>query len=99
MKENSLFINLEYNLDKDTHKIRTNVRKDLVYDTISTFLSTQIGQGADEKKANERKIYHIKIGLDLSLDTFTVSDNTGNKGLRDGILLEIVKRKESGRKY
>ena len=93
MRENHLFIDLEYDINQDTHKIRTNIRKDLVYDTLSTFLSTQIGQGADKRKANERDIYHIRIGLDLTDDIFTISDDTGNKGLRDGILLAIIRRK------
>jgi hypothetical protein len=84
------YIELEYNIKKDTVECDSDLRSEMIPDTISTFLQTQIGAGVDKSKAEERKIYYIRISIDLSDDTFNVKSNTGNKGLRDGILMRAV---------
>jgi hypothetical protein len=57
-----------------------------------TFIQGQVGQGADSRKAKELDVYHINIKIDLSQDIFHVRDDTGNKGLRDGIIMHTIGR-------
>ena len=88
-KDYPLFINITYDPNKDKYKVRTNVKREGVEDLIDTFLRGQIGAGSDSRKAEKREVYHINMQIDLSDDSFNVSDDTGNFGLRDGILLGI----------
>ena len=90
MADYSLFIEIAYDIKKDKSKINTNVKREQVPDLLSEFLRTQMGQGADSRKAKERNVYYIKVEIDLSYDSFRVTDDTGNKSLRDGILLRVA---------
>jgi len=85
-----LFIRIAYDIDRDKAKIDTNVRSDRVNEMISEYLRTQIGGGEDRRKATERKVYHINLELELDGDVFRVSDDTGNRSLRDGILMRVA---------
>lgn len=85
-----LFIDLVYDLDKDEFDISTNIKEEKVTDLLTNFLMTQMGKGVDESKAEELEKYHIRIELDMTLDNFSVKDDCGNKGLRDGILLRYI---------
>jgi hypothetical protein len=80
------FIQIEYDLDKDRAIVSTNVKHEQVDDLLADFLRTQMGEGEDRRKAAERRVYHINLELDLDGDVFRVSDDTGNKSLRDGII-------------
>ncbi len=84
--------------DPKNFKIETNAKPECVGDLIGDFLHMQIGQGRDDSQPDvDRKIYHIDLSVDLTDDTWHTSHDTGNKGLRDGILMhvfqEIVGRK------
>ncbi|MCL5018201.1 MAG: hypothetical protein M1416_00325 [Candidatus Pacearchaeota archaeon] len=81
---------LEYDINKDKFDIKGNVKEDCRKDFVSNFLYLQMGKGIDENKAEKRDMYNIKIDLDLTEDKYTVSDNCGNKGLRDGILMRYA---------
>ncbi len=88
------YIRITYDLKKDKSFISTNIRPERVDDTLVAFLSTQAGQGEDKRKAKIRNIYKINLEIDLSDDTFRISDNTGNRGLREGIIMRTVGRWE-----
>lgn len=85
-----LFIRITYDLKKDESRIRTNIQSESVDDVLTTFLSTQIGKGEDKRKPARRQVYHINLEVDLSYDTFRVSHDTGNLGLRDGIIMQTI---------
>lgn len=85
-----LFLELEYNVGQDKFEYNSNIADEHIPNFISNFLQTQIGKGKDEREANEHEVYIIRLELDMSNDTYFVSDNTGNKSLRDGILLHVV---------
>lgn len=84
------FTIFKYSVKEGLLKHSGDLIDDHVPELISTFLQTQIGRGADDSEPEDREVYTIKIDIDLSDDTFTVIDDTGNKGLRDGILLTIA---------
>ena len=91
-----IFIDLTYNLDEDNFKISTNVKEEKITDLLSTFIMTQIGQGVDNRKSKENSVYNIHIELDMTTDTFTVSHNCGNNGLRDGIIVRYISKMMEG---
>ena len=87
-----IWVKLTFNLLTGKFKVKTNCN-DPKDHLVSKFLETQVGKGKDDSEAVERNIYNIKIGLDMSNDTFYVSHDCGNKGLRDGILLHYLSKK------
>ena len=90
----NLRIILKYNISEGDFKIQTNARARAIPEIISNFLELQIGKGKDNSKAINRDEYIIKIELNLHNDVFKCSDNCGNKGLRDGILLTFLDQTE-----
>ena len=75
--------------DPDKSKIKTNLKKEIVESFLDDWLLGQVGEGIDDSKANERDVYNIVIGLDLSDDTFYTSGDTGNKSLTAGIIMAV----------
>lgn len=61
------------------------------YELISEFLRTQMGAGADKSKPNVQDIYTICLQWYPANDSFRTRSDTGNKSLRDGILLAVLK--------
>ena len=80
------FLNIEFDLGNNKFRISGNIKPEMYKEVVSNFLRGQIGAGEDAREANKKDIYNIKINVDLSEDRFEVSDNCGNKSLRDGIL-------------
>lgn len=86
-----LFLALTYNVKTDRVGIRaTNIKRERLPDVLEAFLHGQIGKGADRRKPIIRSIYHIRLELDPGDDTFVVRSDTGNLGLRDGILMRAL---------
>lgn len=73
-------------------KIETDVKDGYVAELIGDFLRGQIGAGADPSPADERDIYTIHIQLDLNGDVWHCKHDCGNLGLRDGILMDVMRR-------
>jgi hypothetical protein len=87
-----LYINITFDINKDTYKIDSDIKEEKIKDIISDFLRMQIGKGKDSSPAKQLDEYNISIKIDLTEDVFTCSHNCGNDGLRDGILLNYVKK-------
>ena len=79
---------ITYDINNDIFTITGNAKNPV--NIISNFIRTQIGQGEDLSIPNKKEIYTINIKLYPSNDTFIVSDDCGNNGLRDGILLKYL---------
>jgi len=69
-----------------------NVKPSRIKGLVEDYLRTQMGQGEDPTEANEIDCYEIDISVDLSHDIFKCRHNCGNKGLREGILLYLLKK-------
>ena len=88
-----IYLKFKYPInDPDKFEIDTNAKKGVVSDLISDFIQSQVGAGKDESKPNEHEVYEIELRIDLTDDTWFTKDNCGNKGLRDGILMDILGR-------
>jgi hypothetical protein len=88
----SLFV--AYNRDTGAFATSTNIEDEMVPSFIADFLHTQVGAGEDKSPDSGKKVCEIRIGLDMRDDTFTATDNIGNKSLRDGILLDVLSHLE-----
>jgi hypothetical protein len=88
-----LYINITYPVNKpDEYKIESNIREELLSDMLCELIQSQIGTEEDKRKAKKRKIYHIRIDLDLNYDEFEITSDTGNKGLTTGIVMDVIAR-------
>jgi len=76
----------------DEFQIETNAKPEVVGDLLGEFIHGQVGAGADNRPAIERNVYEITLSVDLSDDTWTVNHNCGNRGLREGILMDVMSR-------
>lgn len=91
-----LWIDIEYRFNKPVDGpravIHTNIKRELVGDMLGEWIQDQMGRGADEREAEDKETYHIRIDIDLSCDAFTTGSDTGNHGLTCGIVLDVFKR-------
>ena len=78
--------------DPNNFKIKTNAKPELVSDLIFDFIHGQNGAGKDESPAKELEVYHIDLSVDLTDDTWRTRHDTGNLGLRDGILMSVAQQ-------
>lgn len=85
-----LYLSLRYDLKKDAFQVDSDIKPERRADVVEDFLRSQMGEGADPNPATEQDQYHIRLMLDLSDDTFRVEYDTGNKGLREGILMRYL---------
>jgi hypothetical protein len=87
-----LTMNIAYKAADRTFKIEGDVKKEKRADMINEFLRMQMGNGADKSEPIKRKEYNINLRWYPENDTFKVESNTGNKSLREGILLDILRQ-------
>ena len=87
-----LKIDITYKIEDGNFEIKGNVKEEAQVSIIENFLRTQKGNGQDNREANNQEKYHISLELDLTDDSYKVSYDTGNKGLRDGILIDVLGR-------
>lgn len=88
-----LILDITYPINTpDDFKIDGNVKEECQTDLLSDFIRGQLGAGADNSPPIERSEYHIRICVDLDGDKFSVTSDTGNKGLRDGIVMDVIRR-------
>lgn len=90
MSDSIITVQVDYNIKTDKFNITGNAKNPK--DIIQHFLRSQYGTGVDNNTPNNYEVYSIKLDLDLAEDIFTVSHNCGNKGLREGILLQYCAR-------
>jgi len=84
---------IEFTKKDGNFKIDTNIKNDeQLANIIENFLYRQIGKGIDERKVIEKDIYHFVIKWYPENDNIIVLHDTGNLGLRDGILKYILSR-------
>ncbi|MFA5098733.1 MAG: hypothetical protein WC461_00740 [Candidatus Paceibacterota bacterium] len=84
-----ILIKIEFHLNEGKRSvIKTNaVDRAAVEEILEEFLLSQMGKGEDQSRAEEKDIYEISIGLDMSGgDVFYTKSDTGNKGLTAGIV-------------
>ena len=85
-----LVLDIKYDIKKDSFEVSGDVNKEGQEEIVDTFLRGQMGKGEDKSKANERYVYHIQMKWYPQNDDIEVQYDTGNKGLRDGILMHYL---------
>jgi hypothetical protein len=71
--------------------IATNAKFDKVEDLLEDYLMSIVGTGKDPTPMNELDAYKITLGLQLDDNTWGTSHDCGNKGLREGILMRVMR--------
>jgi len=87
-----LYVNIVYNVQTDEFTFESNMKPEHRAEVLADFLRAQIGGGKDNAPPIERQEYHVRLTLDLTDDTFRVTHDCGNLGLRDGLLLHAMER-------
>ena len=82
-----LTLNIEYDLNTNKFKVSGDINEKGRKELVEAFLSSQVGAGIDKNKPNELDKYHIQLKWYPNQDDIQITTNTGNKGLRDGILM------------
>lgn len=80
-----------YFLKDDKFNVSSSMSEEGVREVVEAFLHGEMGKGRDDREAEVRDEYTIKLGIDFSDDTIYVSDDCGNCGLRDGILMHYLR--------
>lgn len=78
--------------EEDSFELGGSIKKEAAFEIIENWLRSRMGAGPDDTKANDLKTYHIEIDWTPAGDVFTCRSDCGNKGLRDGILLYVLKK-------
>lgn len=99
MSIDSLTMNIEFDINDGKFKITGDINEKGQYEIIETFIRGQIGAGKDNSKPNVREVYHISLQWYPSNDDIVAKSDTGNKGLRDGILMDVFRRLDSKKDY
>jgi len=89
-----VWVEVKYNLKEDTAKINTNLKREVVREFIQEYIRGQFGKGKDESEPEDREEYTIRVACDLNGDIFRATSDTGNKSLRDGILMHVSSRED-----
>ena len=87
----ALMLVVEYDRKEDKFVLDSEIKHELVAEIVSNFLRSQMGAGADDATPEKKRLYAIRLSVDLSDDSFGVTDDCFNKGLRDGILMRLLK--------
>lgn len=91
MKIECLELEVLYDLKKNKFETRGDVNQEGARELVETFLRGQIGAGKDEREPAKREVYTIQLRWYPSDDRIEVNSDTGNKSLRDGLLLNYLR--------
>jgi len=89
-------ISITYPINKpDELTVVSNAKEEQVPELLWDFIRAQMDKEPDNRKPEEREVYNIEITLNLDGDIFRSTSDTGNEGLRDGIIMDVAKRLEA----
>lgn len=89
---NHLTLDIEYDIRTDQHTFSGDVKPEMSGEIIGAWIRGQIGKGKDKSPPEERDVYHISIEWYPENDDLVCRSDTGNKSLREGILIDILKK-------
>lgn len=91
-----LSLHVTYDVDTDNFSVDGDVKDDKRVELLMAYIRSQIGEGADHSPRTEARVYKISLQWYPDGDRFVVSHNCGNKGLREGLLIEAARRLRDG---
>jgi hypothetical protein len=84
-----VFADIAYSMRGGKPKVKTNARD--VDEFLAKYIHAITGDGrTDSRKPKDRQEYHVRVGCDLSNDTFRVTSDTGNTSLAVGIISKTI---------
>jgi len=83
-------VQIKFYADERNFEIESGLTKEGQFSIIENFLRRQAGAGEDNSESNKKEVYIITLKWNPSNDNISAYDNTGNKGLRDGILSYVL---------
>jgi hypothetical protein len=86
-----IVLEVEFVVAGEIVTISTNAKFEKVEDLLEDYLHSIVGTGKDPSPMNELDVYKITLGLQLDGDVWGTSHNCGNKGLREGILMRVLR--------
>jgi len=86
-----IVLEIEFVVKDEVVTIKTNAKFEKVEDLLEDYLMSIVGTGKDPTPMNELDAYKITLGLQLDGDIWGTSHNCGNKGLREGILMRVMR--------
>ncbi len=90
MPKVDVVLEISFNLQEPSKSvIKTNAKKGVVSEILEAWILNQVGSGQDNSMPSQKQEYQIKIGLDMSNDTFYTESDTGNKSLTCGIVMKV----------
>jgi len=92
MSAGYLTCRIQYDVKKDEFIVNGDLNREGRSEVIEGFLRGQMGKGRDRTKPEKRDVYHITLNWYPENDRIEVSSDTGNKGLREGILMRYLAR-------
>jgi len=95
MSIDHLTLTIQYDIKKDDFKVTGNLNEEGRREVLENFLRSQMGAGKDETPPKMQDAYRITLRWYPSNDRITADYDTGNKGLRDGILMDLLKKLSS----
>jgi len=82
--------NIRYNRGADDFEVEGDLNKQGQREVVEAFLSMQRGAGEDKRNPNKKDFYNISLDWYPHYDKIKIRDDTGNKGLREGILMRFL---------
>lgn len=86
-----IFIEMTFTVKDEAVTIRTNAKHEVIEELLTDYLHSQVGTGKDPTPMMELDVYKINIGVELAEDSWGSGHDCGNKGLRDGIIMRILR--------
>jgi hypothetical protein len=92
MEKNHLVMRINYSVHDGKFRITGDINKRGQISVLETFLRGQIGAGVDNSKPHKKESYCISLAWYPENDDIVCTYDTKNKGLRDGILKDVLIR-------
>ena len=82
-----LYVDMQYDMNSNSLTIiDTNIKKEKIDDVFEWWLRDQQGKSDDNRAANEKEIYNLRLEGTLQYDHFELESDAGNEGLATGII-------------
>lgn len=90
--EEYLTLDIIFYMQENRYETKSDMTLEGQINLLEWFLMDQSGAGGDGREAIDRKVYRITLKWNPDHDQITCDYNTGNKGLREGILTSVLKK-------
>jgi len=94
LEDQFLTIDLKYHVKEDKFEVGGTLNEEGRRQIVENWLRGQMGAGRDNSKPVDRKVYSISIQWYPDEDRLEAQYDTGNRALREGILMRYLETLE-----